>query len=68
MNLKAVSRNVGYALLVSALFMLLSLFVSWATRDGAQTGLFISFLITFISGIFPIFLVRGMQTITLKAG
>ena len=68
MNLKAVSRNVGYALLVSALFMLLSLFVSWATRDGAQTGLFISFLITFISGIFPFFFVRGVQPITIKDG
>lgn len=68
MNLKAVSRNVGYALLVSALFMLLALFVSWGTQDGAQTGLFISFLITFISGIFPFIFVRGAQPITIKDG
>ena len=68
MNLKAISRNVGFALLVSALFMLLSLFVSWATQDGAQTGLFISFLITLISGVFPLIFVRGAQPITIKDG
>lgn len=68
MNLKAISRNVGYALLVSALFMLLSLFVSWSTKDGAQTGLFISFLITLISGVFPLIFVRGTQPITIKDG
>ena len=68
MNLKAISRNVGYALLVSALFMLLALFVSWGTNDGAQTGLFISFLITFISGVFPFIFVRGVQPITIKDG
>ena len=68
MNLKAISRNVGYALLVSALFMLLSLFVSLSTGDGAQAGLLISFIITFISGIFPFIFVRGSQPITIKDG
>lgn len=68
MNLKAISRNVGYALLVSALFMLLSLFVSLGTKDGAQAGLLISFIITFISGIFPFIFVRGSQPITIKDG
>lgn len=68
MNLKAVSRNVGYALLVSALFMLLSLFVSLGTHDGAQGGLLVSFIITFISGFFPFIFVRGTQPITIKDG
>ena len=43
MNLKTISRNVGYALLVSALFMLLSVFVSILYHDGALVALLISF-------------------------
>ena len=54
MNWKVISRNVGYALLVSALFMLLSVGVSLlGGRDSALAALLISFLITFIVGIFP---------------
>ena len=37
MNLKVISRNVGTALLVSSLFMLLSVFVSLA--DGGDSAL-----------------------------
>ena len=37
MNVKVISRNVGVALLVSALFMLLSVFVSLA--EGKDSGL-----------------------------
>ena len=69
MNFKVISRNVGYALLVSALFMLLSIFVSIANgNDSALAALVISFSITFIVGIFPFIFVRGSSNITLKEG
>ncbi len=69
MNWKVISRNVGYALLVSALFMLLSVGVSLlGGRDSALAALLISFLITFIVGIFPFIFVRDTQAITLKEG
>ena len=49
MNVKAISLNVGKALLVSALFMLLSIGVSLLEgRDEAFTPLLISFVITAI--------------------
>jgi len=69
MNLKVVSRNVGIALLVSALFMLLSVGVSFLDgRDSAMTPLLISFAITFIVGIFPFIFVRKIPRISLKDG
>ena len=69
MNLKVISRNVGIALLVSALFMLLSAFIS--LRDGGDSALaplLISFTITFIVGIFPFIFVRKTPQISLKDG
>ena len=69
MNWKVISRNIGYALLVSALFMLLSVVVSLLNgHDSALAALSISFLITFIVGIFPFIFVRSTPTITLKEG
>lgn len=68
MNLKAISRNVGYALLVSALFMFFSLLVSLFSHDGAATPLLISFIITAVSGAFPFIFVRGTQPLTIKDG
>lgn len=69
MNLKTISRNVGYALLVSALFMFLSIIVSLVDgRDSALAALMISFLITFIVGIFPFIFVRRTSAVTLKEG
>ena len=69
MNFKAISRNVGYALLVSALFMLMSIGVSMFNgNDSALTALIISFLITAISGAFPFIFVRSSQTLTMKDG
>ena len=69
MNWKVISRNIGYALLVSALFMLLSVVVSLLNgNDSALAALSISFLITFIVGIFPFIFVRSTPTITLKEG
>ena len=69
MNLKVVSRNVGLALLVSALFMLLSVGVSLLDGvDSAMTPLLISFTITFIVGVFPFIFVRKTSRISLKDG
>ncbi len=69
MNVKVISRNVGYALLVSALFMLLSILVSVANgNDSAMAALMISFTITFTVGIFPFIFVRKTREITLKDG
>ena len=69
MNWKVISRNIGFALLVSALFMLLSVGVSLLNgHDSALAALSISFLITFIVGIFPFIFVRNVPAITLKEG
>lgn len=67
MNVKVISRNVGYALLVSALFMFLSIIVSVANgNDSALAALLISFTITFTVGIFPFIFVKKTSAITLK--
>jgi len=69
MNLKVISRNVGTALLVSALFMLLSVFVSLSDGgDSALGPLLISFTITFMVGVFPFIFVRRTPQISLKDG
>ena len=68
MSLRIVSRNVGYALLVSALFMFLSVLVSLYYHDGALAALLISFIITFTIGIFPFIFVRRTAEITMRDG
>lgn len=69
MNVKVISRNVGYALLVSALFMFFSVLVSiWNGNDSALAALSISCVITFITGAFPFIFVRKSETITLQDG
>ena len=69
MNWKAISRNIGAALLVSAFFMLLSVLVSLQFgHDSALAPLAISFLITFLSGSFPFIFVRRGSAISLKDG
>lgn len=69
MNLKVISRNVGVALLVSALFMLLSVGVSlYDGGDSALAPLLISFTITFVMGAFPFIFVRRSAQISLKDG
>lgn len=69
MNVKVISRNVGYALLVSALFMFFSILVSMANgNDSALAALLISFTITFTVGIFPFIFVRKSADISLKDG
>lgn len=69
MNIKVISRNVGSALLVSALFMFLSILVSMANgNDSALAALSISFILTFVVGIFPFIFVTRTEKISLKDG
>ncbi|MGN0190484.1 MAG: TrkH family potassium uptake protein [Candidatus Cryptobacteroides sp.] len=69
MDIKVISVNVGKALLVSALFMFLSLVVSVCNGvDGAFGSLFISFLITLTVGAFPFIFVRKTSTISMSDG
>ena len=69
MNFKVIARNVGYALLVSALFMFLSIIVSVLNgNDSALAALMISFSLTFTVGIFPFIFVRHSGAISLKDG
>ncbi len=69
MNWKTISRNVGYALLVSALFMFIALCIAvFGKEDTAIAPLSISFLLTFIFGIFPFIFVRKTAAITMREG
>ncbi|MBR2064838.1 MAG: TrkH family potassium uptake protein [Bacteroidales bacterium] len=69
MNVKAISTNVGKALLVSALFMFLSMIVSIVYgRDEAFGPLLISFIITLLVGAFPFIFVHGKQPLSMKDG
>lgn len=69
MNLRTISSNVGKALLVNALFMLLSIIVSVADGfDEAFTPLVISFLITLITGAFPFVFVKSSSNISMREG
>lgn len=69
MNWKLISRYIGYALLVSALFMFIALLISLLQgNDSALAALIISFTITFLVGIFPFIFVRRTNAITLKEG
>ncbi|MBR5862426.1 MAG: TrkH family potassium uptake protein [Bacteroidales bacterium] len=68
--MKAISLDIGKALQINALFMLLSLGVSVACGfDSGFTPLLISFLITSIAGSFPLIFVReSHQQVTPQEG
>ena len=69
MDVKVISVNVGKALLVSALFMFLSVLVSIVNgMDSAFGPLAISFLITLIVGSFPFIFVKKTPPITMADG
>lgn len=69
MNVKAISLDIGKALQVNALFMLLSLGVSIAYGlDSGFTPLLISFLITSIAGFFPMIFAKDAQQETTQDG
>ena len=69
MNIKAISSNVGKALLVNALFMLVSIIVSISDGvDEAFAPLAVSFIITSILGAFPLIFVRHGYENSVKDG
>jgi len=69
MNVKAISRYTGMALLVSALFMFLSMIVSIIYgMDSGFTPLCICFIITLIVGAFPFIFVKKAPVVSLKDG
>ena len=69
MNLKAITLNVGKALLVSALFMLLSVVVSICYgMDSGFTPLLISCILTALVGFFPFIFVKSAPMMSLKDG
>ena len=68
-NVKAISTNVGKALLISSLFMFISLMISiYEGMDSAFTPLLISLIITSIVGAFPFIFVKGPQSLSMKDG
>ena len=69
MNVKGISVNVGKALLVSALFMFISIIVSIIEGyDSAFAPLLISFIITLLVGSFPFIFVRNTDSLSLNDG
>jgi len=68
-NVKAISLNVGKALLVSALFMAVSIIVSLIYgHDDGFGPLLISCIITTIVGAFPFIFVRKSSALSLQDG
>ncbi len=69
MSIKAISTNIGKALLINALFMLIAIIISIIDGvDPAFTPLVISFLVTFITGTFPFIFVKKNHPATLQSG
>lgn len=69
MNVKAISLNIGKALLVSALFMAVSIIVSLIYgHDDGFGPLLISCIITTIVGAFPFIFVRKSSALSLQDG
>ena len=69
MNVKAISVNIGKALLINALFMFISLLISIAYGfDSAFTPLLISFLVTLITGCFPFIFVKDKLETSIQSG
>lgn len=69
MNLKAISKNVGLALMVNSLFMLICVGMSLLDgKDSAFGPLLMSFIITFLIGNFPFIFVHSTQQISLRDG
>lgn len=67
--MKAISTNIGKALLINALFMLISILVAvFNGMDSGFTPMVISFLVTAITGIFPFIFVKDKPSTTLHSG
>ena len=69
MSIKSISTNIGQALLINAFFMLISTGISiYNGFDPGFTPLFISFLVTVITGTFPFIFVKKSERTTLQSG
>lgn len=69
MTVKAISTNIGKALLINALFMFISILVAvFNGMDSGFTPMIISFLVTAITGIFPFIFVKDKPSTTLHSG
>lgn len=69
MTVKAISTNIGKALLINALFMFISILVAvFNGMDSGFTPMVISFLVTVITGIFPFIFVKDKPSTTLHSG
>lgn len=69
MNVKAISANIGKALMINALFMFMAVIVSILNGfDSAFTPLVISFLVTTLTGVFPFIFVKDRPSASLQAG
>ena len=62
MNIRAISRNIGIALIVDAVFMFVSVIVSALNGyDESFSPLLLSGILTFTTGVFPIIFVSEKQ-------
>ena len=69
MNVKAISTNIGKALIINALFMFISILVSVTNGfDSAFTPLVSSFIATIITGVFPFIFVKDKPSTSLQSG
>ncbi len=69
MNVSVVTRYIGIALLLNALFMFISAFVSMLYGfDSSFSPLILSAVITFIAGGFPLIFVRNLSDINITEG
>ncbi len=69
MNLKTVTRNIGLALLLNALFMYISAVISAIYDfDASFSPLLLSAIITTIAGSFPLIFVNKFYEISIKEG
>ncbi len=69
MNLKVISRNIGIVLLLNALFMYISAFVSALYGfDDSFSPLLLSAIITSVAGWFPLIFVNKFQDINNREG
>ncbi|MEF9987036.1 MAG: TrkH family potassium uptake protein [Bacteroidales bacterium] len=69
MNISVVSRNIGIALVFNAVFMFLGAITSMIYDfDSAFSPLFLSAVITFTTGLFPLIFVSKYEDINIKEG
>lgn len=69
MNLKVITRNIGLALLLSALFMCISAIVSAIYNfDASFSPLLLSAFITSVAGAFPLIFVKKSSDINIREG